>query len=66
MLLKFYVKEKQNPPEIINFFRNLFQFKKSYVTNFVQSQFWWLVNCGFNGIRNIFIQSFVLVVYRAN
>ena len=66
VLLKVYVKEKHNLPEIINFFRNLYQFKKIYVTNFVQSQFWWIADCGFSGIRHIFMQNFVLVVYRVN
>ena len=44
----------------LSFFCNLCQFTKTYVTNFVQSQFWWIVDCDFNGIRHIFIQSFVL------
>ena len=42
------------------------QFKKDNVTNFVQSQYWWIVDYGFNGIRHILTQSFVLVVYGVN
>ena len=55
VLLTVYVKEKHNLPEIIYFFLIFFQFKKNYVTNFVRSQFWWIVDYGFNGIRHIFI-----------
>ena len=40
--------------------------KKIYTTNFVQSQFWWIVDRRFNGIRHIFIPNFVLVVYGVN
>ena len=54
------------PARNYQIFKNFFQFKKKYVTNFVQSQFWWIVDSGFNGIRHIFIQSFVLVVYGVN
>ena len=48
------------------FFCNLCQFKKVFITNFVQSQFWWTANYGFNCIRYIFIQSFVLVVHHGD
>ena len=61
MLLKVYVKEKHNLPEIINFFLICSNFKKNYLTNFVASQFWWMVDCGFNSNRHIFIKNFVLV-----
>ena len=40
--------------------------KKIYITNFDQGQFWWIADCGFNGIRHIFIKSFVLVVFGVN
>ena len=66
MLLKVYVKEKRNLPKIINLFIIWSNFKNNYVTNFVQSQFWWIVDRGFNGIRHIFTQSFVLVVFGVN
>ena len=66
MLLKVYVKEKRNLPKIINLFTIWSNFKNNYVTNFVQSQFWWIVDRGFNGIRHIFTQSFVLVVFGVN
>ena len=39
VLLKIYVKEKHNLPEIIFFFRILFQFKKIYITNFAHANF---------------------------
>ena len=58
--------EKHNLPEIINFFVICANLKKNYITDFVQNQFWWIVDCCFNGIRHIFIQSFVLVVYGVN
>ena len=66
MLLKGYVKEKRNLPKIINLLIIWSNFKNNYVTNFVQSQFWWIVDRGFNGIRHIFTQSFVLVVFGVN
>ena len=66
MLLKGYVKEKRNLPKIINLLIIWSNFKNNYVTNFVQSQFWWIVDRGFNGIRHIFTQSFVLVVSGVN
>ena len=66
VLLKIYVKEKHNLPEIINFFVICVNFKKNCTTNFVQRQFWWIVDCRFNGIRHIFISNFVLVVYGVN
>ena len=66
VLLKVYVKEKHNLPEIINFFLICSNVLKKYIADFVQSQFWWIVDCGFNSIRHIFIQSFVLVVYGVN
>ena len=61
VLLKVYVKDKHNLPEIINLLVICANLKKIYITDFVQSQFWWIV-----GIRPIFIQSFVLVVYGVN
>ena len=66
MLLKVYVKEKRNLPKIINLLIIWSNFKNNYVTNFVQSQFWWIVDRGFNGIRHIFTQSFVVVVFGFN
>ena len=45
----------------LSLFLNLCQFKKNYVTNFAQSQVWWIVNCDFNFIKCIFIQIFVQV-----
>ena len=55
--LRFMSKRSTTCPKL-SFFINLFRIKKKYVTNFVQSQFWWIADCGFNGIRYIFIQSF--------
>ena len=43
-IVKVYFKEKHNLTEIINFFLICSNFKKNYVTNFVQSQFWWIVD----------------------
>ena len=60
--LKFMPNRSTACPKLSIFF-NLFQLEKNNVTNFVQSQYWWIVNCGFNDIRHIFIQSFVLVAY---
>ena len=43
--------------------RNLWQFKKIYITNLVQNQFRWIVDCGFNGIKHIFIKSFDSIAF---
>ena len=51
VLLKFYVKGRHNLPRIINFFQNLCQYTKIYVTNFVSSWFWWIADWGFNGMN---------------
>ena len=53
VLHKFYVKRRQNLPEIKQFFCNLCQFTKF--------RFWWIVDCSFNGIKLNFIQFFVHV-----
>ena len=51
------------PTRNYQFFIICAHLKIIYSTNFVQSQFWWIADCGFNDIRHIFIQSFVLVVH---
>ena len=61
MLLKFYVKGRQNLPKIIDFFVICANLKKIYVTNFAQSWFWWIAGCVFNIIKRIFIQILVQV-----
>ena len=47
------------PARNYHFFCNLCQFTKLYVTNFAQSQFWWIADCSFNGIRHILYGSVV-------
>ena len=41
VLFKFYVNGRHTLLESINFFSNLYQFTKIYITNFAQSWFWW-------------------------
>ena len=43
------------------FLRNCANLKNICITNFISSQFWWTADCGFNGMKQIFIQSFVHV-----
>ena len=62
--LRFMSKWSTTCPKLY-FFCNLCHFKKIYVNNFVQSQ-WWIADCGFNGIRHIFIQSFGLVIHHVD
>ena len=59
--LRFMSKGGTTCPKLSFFFRNLYQFTKIFVTNFVPSWFWWIVDGGFNGIKHIFIQIFVQV-----
>ena len=40
-------------------FRSLCQFTKIYVTKFVPSPFWWIVNYSFNAMEHNFIRIFV-------
>ena len=37
------------------------QFTEIYATNVVPSQFWWVAEYGFNGMKHIFIQIFLHV-----
>ena len=60
VLIKFYIKRTHQLPEI-TIFRNFCKFAKIYVTIFVSSKFWWIDDCGFNGIKHIFIQIFVQI-----
>ena len=45
----------------LSFFGNLGQFTEIYTTNVVPSQFWWVAEYGFNGMKHIFIQIFLHV-----
>ena len=49
------------PAQNYQFFCNLCQFTKIYVTDFDQSQFWWITDCGFKSVSHIFNQIFVHV-----
>ena len=60
MLFKFYIKERHNLLKIVNFLQFL-SIYEIYVTNFAQSWFWWIANCGFNIIKRIFIRILVQV-----
>ena len=57
----FLSQREAKPAQNNQFFRNLSQFRKNFVTNFVPSQFLWLVDFSFNDMKYIFIQIFVQV-----
>ena len=50
---------KAQPAWNYQFFHNMSWFTNIYVTYFAQSRFWWIADCGFNGIKNTSLSIFL-------